>query len=90
MLTPKEMTPQGLALALTLLEGDKFKQITPTDCLAHLCDRREYTNVEAADAVNKKIVIWVQQSLVHYETLNRRVSVMKFFIQTAEVRYDYL
>ncbi|KAJ2924054.1 hypothetical protein H1R20_g13048, partial [Candolleomyces eurysporus] len=83
-LTSKEITPQSLALALTLLEGDKFRQISPSDYLAHLCGRPEYTNVEAASSVNEKIVLWVKQSLLHYEALNPRVALMKFFINTAK------
>lgn len=90
MLTPDNITPHGLAVAMSLLEGDKFKLITPSDYLAHLCNHSGSTNVDAAHAVNEKIVIWVKQSLVHYEALNPRVSVFKFFINTASVRSVYL
>ncbi|RXW13978.1 hypothetical protein EST38_g11877 [Candolleomyces aberdarensis] len=89
-LNQKEITPQGLALALTLLEGDKFRQISPSDYLAHLCGRPEYTNVEAASSVNEKIVSWVKQSLVHYEALYPRVSQMRFFINTAKSFQPFL
>ncbi|RXW17394.1 hypothetical protein EST38_g8463, partial [Candolleomyces aberdarensis] len=84
MLTSKDITPQSLALALTLLEGDKFRQISPSDYLVHLCGRPEHTNVEAASSVNEKVVLWVKQSLLHYEALNPRVALMRFFINTAK------
>lgn len=85
MLDAKNITPHGLALAMTLLEGDKFKQITPCDYLAYLCERPEYTSVEAADTVNRKIITWVKKCLLNNEALNPRVTLMKFFIDTAEV-----
>lgn len=85
LLTSEQVSAQGLALALTLLEGDKYRQISPSDYLAHLCGRPEYTNVDAATSVNRMIMLWVKQSLVHFEEIAPRVSVMTFFINTAKV-----
>lgn len=82
-----EISPQGLAFALTLLEADKLRQIAPSDYLAHLCGCPGYTNVQAAITVNSKILLWIKQSLLHYDALTPRASVWKFFINTAEVRY---
>ena len=90
MLTSREVSPQGLALALTLLEGDKLREITPSDYLAHLCGRPEYTNVKAAIAVNTKISLWIKQSLLHYDDISPRASVWTFFIHTADVRYPHV
>ena len=84
-MTSQDVTPQGLALALTLLEGDKFRLISPSDYLAHLCGRSERTNVDAAMSVNGKIKLWVQQNIVHFDALDPRVSVMTFYINTAKV-----
>ncbi|KAJ2918084.1 hypothetical protein MD484_g2342, partial [Candolleomyces efflorescens] len=83
-MTSQDVTPQGLALALTLLEGDKFRLISPSDYLAHLCGRSERTNVDAAMSVNGKIKLWVQQNIVHFDALDPRVSVMTFYINTAK------
>lgn len=85
MLTANEITPQGLAIALTLLEGDRYRQIMPCDYLANQCGRPGYNNVDAACSVNNKIILWIKQSLLHYDALQSRAAVLKFFINTANV-----
>ncbi|RXW24190.1 hypothetical protein EST38_g1647 [Candolleomyces aberdarensis] len=84
MLTSSEVTPQGLAIALTLLEGDRYRQIMPCDYLANQCGRPGFNNVDAACSVNNKIILWVKQSLLHYDALQHRADVLKFFIHTAK------
>ncbi|KAJ2924053.1 hypothetical protein H1R20_g13049, partial [Candolleomyces eurysporus] len=82
MLSPNEITPHGLAIAFTLLEGDRYRQIMPCDYLAKF-DRPGYNNVDAACSANKKITLWIKRSLLHYDSLQSRAAVSKFFIQTA-------
>ncbi|KAF5324648.1 hypothetical protein D9611_004380 [Ephemerocybe angulata] len=84
IMTADEITPQGLAIALTLLEGDKFKAIMPCDYLANQCRKPGFNNVDAACSVNSKIITWIKQSLLHYDALQARASVLKFFINTAQ------
>ncbi|KAG5652947.1 hypothetical protein H0H81_002955 [Sphagnurus paluster] len=74
--------PQDLAIALTLLEGDKYRAILPTDYIAHLRNHRP-NNVEAAYMTNNKIVLWVKQSILHYDGIESRAQVLKFFVNTA-------
>ena len=86
MLTASEISPEGLAIALTLLEGDRYRQIMPCDYLANQCGHSGYNNVDAACSVNHKIILWIKQSLLHYDALQSRAAVLKFFINTANVR----
>ncbi|KAG5645835.1 hypothetical protein DXG03_005176 [Asterophora parasitica] len=78
-----EMMPHDLAIALTLLEGDKYKAILPTDYIAHLRKQNRPNNVEAAYQINNKIVLWVKQSVLHYDSIASRAQVLKFFVNTA-------
>lgn len=64
------MLPRDLAIALTLLEGDKYKVILPTDYIAHLEKQPRPNNVEAAYLANNKIVLWVKKSVLHYDTVD--------------------
>lgn len=84
-----ELLPRDLAIALTLLEGDKYKCILPTDYIAHLRRQRRSNHVEAAYLTNNKIVLWVKQSVLHYDAIESRVQVLKFFINTAQVYYNF-
>ncbi|TFK42874.1 ras guanine nucleotide exchange factor domain-containing protein [Crucibulum laeve] len=78
-----QMHPHGLAIGLTLLEGDKYKNILPSDYIAHLRRLTIPNNVEAAYLTNNKIVLWVKQSVLHYEEVENRTQVLSFFINTA-------
>ncbi|KAG6909463.1 hypothetical protein DXG01_000448 [Tephrocybe rancida] len=78
-----EITPNDLAVALTLLEGDRYRAILPTDYIAHLSKQPRSNNVQAAYLTNNKIVLWVKQSLLHYDTIDARAQVLKFFVNTA-------
>lgn len=78
------MTPRDLAIGLTLMEGDLYNAILPTDYLVHL-RRRPATNVDTASAMNNKIILWVKKSILHYDKLENRADVLRFFINTAQV-----
>lgn len=80
-----QILPRDLAIALTLLEGDKYKAIQPMDYISHLRRHSRPNNVEAAWMVNNKVVTWVKQSVLHYDELEARTEVFKFFVNTAQV-----
>jgi len=86
LLQASDITPRDLAIALTLLEGDKYKAIVPSDYIAHLRRHSGFNSVEAACLVNNKIVLWVKRSVLHYDTAELRTQVLKFFLNTAQVR----
>jgi son of sevenless-like protein len=85
VLQPNEITPQGLALALTLLEGDKYKAILPCDYLANQCRRSGFNGVDDAASTNNRIIEWIKQSLLHWDALQQRAGVVKFYLSTAQV-----
>jgi son of sevenless-like protein len=76
--------PYELAIALTLLEGDKYKVLVPFDYIAHLRKRVGHNNIEGAYATNDKIIFWVKDSLLHYDTVKKRANALDFFINTAQ------
>ncbi|KAJ3507608.1 hypothetical protein NLJ89_g6206 [Agrocybe chaxingu] len=83
MLSSSQIKPQDLAIALTLLEGDKYKALLPSDYIAHLGQHQGYNNVKAAYTTNNKIITWVKDSVLHYDSVEKRADVLKFFINTA-------
>ncbi|CAA7267623.1 unnamed protein product [Cyclocybe aegerita] len=83
MLSSSQIKPQDLAIALTLLEGDKYKALLPSDYIAHLGQHQGYNNVKAAYTTNNKIIAWVKDSVLHYDSVEKRADVLKFFINTA-------
>lgn len=85
-----EILPEDLGIGLTLLEGDRYRYIVPSDYIAHLKRHLGPNNVEAAYLTNNKIVLWVKQSLLHYDQVEFRGDVLKFFINTAQVSYIIL
>ncbi|KAF8168726.1 kinase-like domain-containing protein [Pholiota molesta] len=84
MLKASEIKPRDLAIALTLLEGDKYKVLVPSDYIAHLRRHPGYNNVQGAYTINNKIVFWVKDSILHYDRVDQRADVLKFFIHTAQ------
>lgn len=77
-----------MAIALTLLEGDKYKVLVPSDYIAHLRKHPGYNRVEGAYTANNKIGFWVKESILHYDAVDKRAEVLKFFIHTALVSYN--
>ncbi|KDR73425.1 hypothetical protein GALMADRAFT_124495 [Galerina marginata CBS 339.88] len=83
LLQASQIKPQDLAIALTLLEGDKYKALVPSDYIAHLRRHPGYNNVEGAYTTNNKIILWVKDSILHDDSAENRAAVLKFFIHTA-------
>jgi son of sevenless-like protein len=79
-----QIKPNELAIALALLEGDKYKVLVPSDYIAHLRRHAGHNNVEGAYTTHNKIIFWVKDSVLHYDTVEKRADVLKFFIHTAQ------
>ncbi|KAH6918894.1 hypothetical protein BKA70DRAFT_1089732 [Coprinopsis sp. MPI-PUGE-AT-0042] len=82
----RPQTPKDLAVALTILEGEKYAAVMPCDYLAYL--RAENVNgyhnpVEIARIINNHVIQWVKQSILHYDDVLSRADVIKFYIHTA-------
>ena len=85
LLQDSDIAPHHLAIALTLLEGDKYKAIVPSDYVAHFGKHSGSNGVKVACSVNNKIILWVKQSVLLYETAQSRAQRIEFFLNTAQV-----
>jgi len=85
LLQASQIKPYDLAIALTLLEGDTYKSLTPSDYIAHIGRHPGYNNIESVYTINNKIIHWVKESILHYDSVEHRADVLKFFIHTAIV-----
>lgn len=87
-----EITPTGLAIALTVLEGGNYKAITASDCISYLLykdgppELANANKVAEARATNNKIVNWVKRSMLRSDTMQNRGDTLRFFVNTASVR----
>jgi hypothetical protein len=77
--------PRDLAIALVILEGDKYTRILLGDCISHLQQQSGKNNIQAAYETNNRIVNWVKQGVLRVDDLENRSEVLKFFVHTAEV-----
>ena len=84
-LQTSQIKPYDLALALTLMEGDRYRVLGPPDYLAFLMKHPGHNLIEDVYSTNDKIIVWVKCSILHYEKVEKRVEVLKFFINAAEV-----
>ena len=82
---PADITPRSLAVALTFLEGERYNLLFPADYIVHLLPSSTSSNIVAACTTNYKIVLWVQQSILHPAGFGHRAEVFKFFVNTAMV-----
>lgn len=85
LLKASEIRPQDLAIALSILEGDQYKILVPSDYIAHLRRHSGYNSVQGAYTTNNRILFWVKDSILHYDRVDQRADVLKFFIHTAQV-----
>jgi len=83
-LQASQIKPHELAIALALLEGDKYKVLTPFDYTAHLGSHPGYNNIDGAYKTNNEITFWVKDSLLRYDAVEKRANVLNFFINTAQ------
>jgi son of sevenless-like protein len=85
---PTRGTPQDLAIALAMLEGDKYTEILPCDYIYHIQCSEGNENINAALNANDKIVYWVQHDVLRHDDLKTRRDVLNFFVYTAEVVFN--
>ncbi|KAH8108481.1 ras guanine nucleotide exchange factor domain-containing protein [Phellopilus nigrolimitatus] len=84
-----DIKPMDLAIALTVLEGSKYKSITATDCVSYLLHKDgppklfETNKVAEARATNNKIVNWVKKSVIKSDRMENRGDTLRFFVNTA-------
>ncbi|KAI5124038.1 hypothetical protein M0805_003867 [Coniferiporia weirii] len=84
-----DISPLDLAVALSELEGEKYKAITATDCISYLLHKDGPSNVAEANlvaearATNNKIVSWVKKSVIKSDRMENRGDTLRFFVNTA-------
>ncbi|KAJ6623384.1 ras guanine nucleotide exchange factor domain-containing protein [Mycena sp. CBHHK59/15] len=79
-----DILPRDLAIALTLLEDDRYSSILPADYICHLRKLEGTNNVDLAGVENNKIVLWVKKSILTPARVEGRAAVLKFFVNTAQ------
>ncbi|KAF9533346.1 hypothetical protein CPB83DRAFT_845111 [Crepidotus variabilis] len=82
LLQAADIRPRDLAIALTLLEGDNYAALRPSDYLRHLT-RKVSNNLRKAYETNNKIFAYVVDSVLFYDKVEDRAQVLKMFINTA-------
>ncbi|KXN87744.1 hypothetical protein AN958_08220 [Leucoagaricus sp. SymC.cos] len=83
-LTADDVRPVDLAIGLTLLESDKYKQIYPSDYLLHLGGRQTSVAIEAVGGISLKLMRWAQKIMLYYDKVLERTKMMTFFLNTAK------
>jgi hypothetical protein len=77
--------PRDLAIALLILEGDKYASILQADYISYFQLKPGENHVRDALETNHTITYWVQQAVLSCGELGARSGVLKFFVFTAEV-----
>jgi hypothetical protein len=77
--------PRDLAIALLILEGDKYTRIPQADYIPYFQLKPGENHVRDALETNHTITYWVQQAVLSCDELGARSGVLKFFVSTAEV-----
>jgi hypothetical protein len=83
-----DIEPLELARQLTLLESKQYNAIKPIECLARARDEpAENDSIKTIITTTNKIASWVAYSVLEKEDTRRRGSIIRHFIQVAEVSY---
>lgn len=77
--------PKELAIALTLIEAERFDQLTPYDYLMYIRDPSSDSGVKVACRIHNDVMRWVKEFVLDYDEVEVRASVISIFIDTAEV-----
>lgn len=79
--------PKELAIALTLIEAERFEQLTPYDYLMFLRDPASDSGVKVACRIHNDVMRWVKEFVLDYDEVEVRASVINIFIDTAAVSF---
>jgi son of sevenless-like protein len=84
VLRSSQISPRDLAIALSLLEGDHYKALQPSDYLQRL-SKGQSDRVKIYGDTNEQIKLWIIKSILYYDTVSNRSQLVKFYIKTALV-----
>jgi len=79
-------SPDSLAKALTILEGEEYTHILPSDYIVHLLQPSILGHIAAISTTKRKIEFWVSKSILSPRHFKERANVFRFFAKTAIVR----
>lgn len=79
------IVPKDLAIALLMLQSDKYTRILPSDYISHLQRPEVNNNIQDAYRTNGQIINWVADSILRCDDLEDRKNLLKFFVLTAQV-----
>jgi len=77
--------PLDLAIALLILERDKYTRILPAHFISYFQQPSGENNVRDALETNRTIAYWIQCAVLRCDELGARTGVLKFFVSVAEV-----
>ena len=83
--SPLDITPRQLAMALTVLEVERYQSLFPADYIRHLLQWTYPDNIATAADNQSRISLWVKMSVLMPDQYPHRAEVLKFFINTALV-----
>jgi hypothetical protein len=79
-------SPRKLAIALTILEGEKYRRIRAAECVAYFCEPHSVSNtLTEALNLNENITNWVKWYILRHDHHKKRASVKRLFVDIAQV-----
>src|SRR6266545_4514490 len=79
-----DLEPHSLAIALSLLEGESYQALRPSDYVLPLT-KNTSENINKFYETNDKIKFWVIESILQHDGVRKRAEAMTYFIKTALV-----
>ncbi|KAI9433953.1 ras guanine nucleotide exchange factor domain-containing protein [Lactarius indigo] len=81
--SPDKIKPADIALALTIIEGERYAEISQVDYVAHLRGAVS-KRIEFATKVNNRLVNWIKKKILGPEDVQKRASYFRHFVLVAE------
>jgi hypothetical protein len=81
--SPVQFKAPDIALSLTVIEGERYAEISQADYVAHLRGAVS-KHIESATKVNNRLVNWVKQNILCSEDVQKRATNFKLFVLVAE------
>lgn len=80
----EDVSARQLAIALTILEGQRYRNIRSSDCVLKFREPPVRNNIDIAYETSMRLHNWVKRSVLRPDYIFSRGSVVGFFFDTAE------
>jgi hypothetical protein len=79
--------PRDLAIALLILDRDKYTGILPADYISYIKFQQpsEENGVSDVFKTNRKVTYWIKRVVLSCDQLEKRIELLNFFVDTAKV-----